>query len=203
MKWRVKNIGREGVAHMGRNSLIGWMLAVCFIALIPTVGATQTAVVKSLMAVLRADSEALGAPKVLKVSADTTAVVKSLMVTLRKETEALGAPKVQGGDLYFGNTKVSADTVDPVVKMLGGEASLFVKSGDQYVRVATTLKKEDGTRAVGTTLAADSPALAKLNNGEAYYGDATIFGKSYDTGYVPIKDASGAVIGAYFVGQNK
>ena len=125
------------------------------------------------------------------------------MVTLRKETAALGAPKVQGGDLYFGNTKVSADTVDAVVKMLGGEASLFVKSGDQYVRVATTLKKEDGTRAVGTTLAADSPALAKLNNGQAYYGDATLFGKSYDTGYVPIKDASGAVIGAYFVGQNK
>jgi len=189
---------------MSRNSLIGWMLAVCFIALIPTVGATQTAAVKDLRAALRADTEALGAPKVQKVSADSLdAVVKSLMATLRKETAALGAPKVQGGDLYFGNTKVSADTVDAVVKMLGGEASLFVRSGDQYVRVATTLKKEDGTRAVGTTLAADSPALAKLNNGEAYYGDATLFGKSYATGYVPIKDSSGAVIGAYFVGQNK
>src|SRR5262245_31111106 len=140
------------------------MLAVCFIALIPTIGAAQTAAVKSLMAALRADIEALGAPKV---------------------------------------HKISADTADAVVKMLGGQASLFVKSGDQYVRVATTLKKEDGTSAVGTTLAANSPALAKLNNGEAYYGDATLFGKSYATGYVPIKDASGAVIGAYFVGQNK
>ena len=84
-----------------------------------------------------------------------------------------------------------------------GVASLFVKSGDQFVRVATTLKKEDGTRAVGTTLAANSPALAKLKNGEAYYGDATLFDKSYDTGYVPIKDASGAVIGAFFVGDPK
>src|SRR5215472_5784180 len=140
---------------MSRNSLIGWMLAVCFIALIPTVGATQTAAVKSLMATLRADTAALGAPKIHKVSADTAAVIKSLMVTLRKETEALGAPKVRGGDLYFNNTKVSADTAADVVKMLGGEASLFVRSGDQYVRVATTLKKEDGTRAVGTTLAAD------------------------------------------------
>jgi len=35
---------------MSRNSLIGWMLAVCFIALIPTVGATQTAAVKDLRA---------------------------------------------------------------------------------------------------------------------------------------------------------
>jgi hypothetical protein len=87
------------------------------------------------------------------------------------------------------------------VKRLGGEASVFVKSGDQFVRVATTLKKEDGTSAVGTALAADSPALPKLNAGQAYYGDATTFGKTYDTGYVPIKDR--AVIGAIFVGNPK
>jgi hypothetical protein len=158
---------------MHRNNLIGWLLSICLIALVPSVAATQTPVIKSMMAALRAD------------------------------IEALGAPKVQGGDLYFGNTKVSADAADGVIKRLGGAASIFVKSGDQYVRVATTLKKEDGTSAVGTTIAGDSPALAKLNNGQAYYGDATIFGKIYDTGYVPIKDASGAVIGAYFVGYIK
>ena len=82
-------------------------------------------------------------------------------------------------------------------------ASLFVKKGDQYVRVATTVKKEDRSSAVGTVLDANSPALAKLNHGEPYYGDATVFGKTYDAGYEPIKDASGAVIGAYFVGFPK
>ena len=159
---------------MYRNNLIACILTLaCCIILMPSLGTAQTAVVESLMAALRAD------------------------------TEALGAPKVQGGDLYFGNTKVSADAVDAVVKKLGGVASLFVKSGDQFVRVATTLKQEDGTSAVGTTLAADSPALAKLKNGEGYYGDAILFGKSYDAGYESIKDASGAVIGAYCVGQNK
>jgi hypothetical protein len=30
-------------------------------------------------------------------------------------------------------------------------------------------------------------------------GTAKIFGKTYDAGYEPIKDASSAVIGAYFV----
>ena len=54
------------------------------------------------------------------------------------------------------------------------------------MRVATTVKKEDGSSAVGTPLAANSPALAKLNNGEPYYGDATVFGKAYDAGYEPI-----------------
>jgi Cache 3/Cache 2 fusion domain len=190
---------------MYRNNFFAYVLAVaCFTILTPSPGAAQTAIVKSLMAALRADTEALGAPKVHKVSADTAAIVKSLMAALRADIEALGAPKVQGGDLYFGNTKVSADTIGfGVVKRLGGDASVFVKSGDQFVRVATTLKKEDGTSAVGTALAGDSPALPKLNAGQAYYGDATTFGKTYDTGYVPIKDASGAVIGAFFVGNPK
>ena len=159
---------------MYRNNLIACILTLtCFIILIPNLGAAQTDKVKASMAALKA------------------------------ETGKLGAPKVQGSDLYFGNTKVSTDVVDAVVKKQGGVATLFVKSGDQYVRVATTVKKEDGTSAVGTALDPKSAAIARLNNGEAYYGDATVFGKTYDAGYEPIKDATGAVIGAYFVGYPK
>jgi hypothetical protein len=68
---------------------------------------------------------------------------KSSMSTLEAAAAKLGAPKVQGNDLYFGETKVSPDLVDAVVKSNGGVATLFVKNGDQYVRVATTVKKED------------------------------------------------------------
>ena len=125
------------------------------------------------------------------------------MYAFQSATAKLGEPKIQGNDLYFGDTKAPSDLVDAVVKSNGGVATLFIKSGEQYMRVATTVKKEDGSSAIGTPLAADSPALAKLNNGEPYYGDATVFGKTYNAGYEPIKDASGAVIGAYFVGQNK
>jgi hypothetical protein len=129
--------------------------------------------------------------------------VKASMAALKAETEKLGAPKVQGNDLYFGTTKATNDLVDAVVKANGGAASLFVKSGDQYVRVATTLKKDDGSSAVGTTMDPKSPAMAKLNSGAAYYGEGPVLGKTYDTGYEPIKDASGAVTGAYFVGYPK
>ena len=70
--------------------------------------------------------------------------------------------------------------------------------------MATTVKKrKQCENAVGTALDANNPAVAKLNSGEPYYGDATVFGKTYDAGYEPIKDASGAVIGAYFVGYAK
>src|SRR5262249_8588344 len=75
------------------------------------------------------------------------------------ETAKLEAPKVEGSDLYFRKTKASNDLVDAIAKKHGGVATVFVKSGDQYTRVATTVKKEDSTSAVGTALDANSPAL--------------------------------------------
>ena len=129
--------------------------------------------------------------------------IKTAMAALKAKTEKLGAPKVEGNDLYFGKTKADNSVVDAVTKEHGGAVTLFVKSGNDYLRVATTLKKEDGSSAVGTILDPKSPAAAKISEGEAYYGDATIFGKPYVTGYEPIGDASGGVIGAYFVGQQK
>jgi Single cache domain 3 len=39
-----------------------------------------------------------------------------------------------------------------------------------------------------------------IERGEAFYGEATILGTPYITGYEPIKDASGKVIGVYYVG---
>jgi hypothetical protein len=128
--------------------------------------------------------------------------VKTAMADLKAETAKLGAPKLRGSDLYFGSTKADNSTVDAVVKKDGGEASLFVKSGDQYVRVATTLKKEDGTSAVGTTMDPKNPAMAQLDDDEEYYGEAPVLGKTYDAGYEPIKDGP-VVIGAYFVGYPK
>jgi hypothetical protein len=129
--------------------------------------------------------------------------VKAAMADLKVKTEKLGVSKVEGKDLYFGTTKVDNSVVDAVAKEHGGAATIFVKAGNAYVRVATTVKKEDGSSALGTALDATSPAVAKIDKGEAYYGDATVFGKAYVAGYEPIKNASGSVIGAYFVGQPK
>ena len=81
------------------------------------------------------------------------------MADLKAKTEKLGAPKVEGKDLYFGTTKVDNSVVDAAAKEQGGVATLFVKSGDQYVRVATTVKKEDGTSAVGTARTERAPLL--------------------------------------------
>ena len=147
-------------------------------------------------------------------NAQTMDKVRSSMTALTEKTAKLGPPRVEGTEavagknvpaLYFGATKMNNNfnVVDEVVKENGGTATLFVKAGDEYVRVATNVKKDDGSRAVGTILDPNGPAIVMIKKGEAYYGDATILGKPYVTGYDPIRDASGNVIGIYYVGYLK
>jgi len=93
------------------------------------------------------------------------------------------------------------EVCDRFTSMTGGSvATIFEKKGDDFLRIATSLKKEDGSRAVGTTLDRGHPAYPLLLKGESYIGKATLFGKDYMTKYVPVKDGSGNVIGVYFVG---
>ncbi len=82
-------------------------------------------------------------------------------------------------------------------------ATLFVKAGDEYVRVATNVQKEDGSRAIGTILDPKGPVIQAIKRGGQFYGEATILGKPYMTAYEPIKDASENVIGIYYVGYKK
>ena len=140
--------------------------------------------------------------------------VKASMAALKAKTAQLGAPKISGSDavagkdvaaLYFGTVKMNNhfDEVDAVVAEHSGTATLFVKSGTDYVRVATNVKKDDGARAIGTVLDPSGPVFPIIQKGEAYYGDAMILGKPYVTGYDPIRDAAGNVIGIYYVGYLK
>ncbi|AMO22039.1 hypothetical protein GCM10027034_23280 [Ramlibacter solisilvae] len=140
--------------------------------------------------------------------------VKQAMASLKAKTAKLGAPGIKGEDavagktapaLYFGATKMNNNfaVVDEVKKEHGGTATLFVKSGDDFVRVTTNVQKDDGSRAIGTVLDPKGKAMAAIRGGGAYYGDAEILGKPYVTGYEPIQDASGGVIGVYYVGYPK
>lgn len=91
---------------------------------------------------------------------------------------------------------------DQFASSTGGVATVFVKSGDDFVRVSTSLKKENGERAVGTKLDRKHPAYERLLRGETYLGDATLFGTRYMTKYVPVKSESGQADVVLFVGFN-
>jgi hypothetical protein len=135
------------------------------------------------------------------------------MEALKAATSKLGAPKIDGKEavggkdasaLYFGKTKINNnfEIVDSVAKESGGTATLFAKTGDEFVRVSTNVPKPDGSgRAIGTVLA--GPALESIKAGMAFYGEVPILGVPYITGYEPIRDSSGAVIGIWYVGYKK
>lgn len=90
--------------------------------------------------------------------------------------------------------------VDNAAASFSGVATVFVRGSEGFQRISTNVKTQDGNRAVGTFLATDSPAYGALARGEAYYGQATLFGKEYVTGYYPVHDPAGTTIGALFVG---
>jgi len=140
--------------------------------------------------------------------------VKQAMASLKAKTAKLGAPAIKGEDtvagksvpaLYFGTTKMNNNfaVVDEVKKEKGGTATLFVKSGEDFVRVATNVLKDDGSRAIGTMLDPKGKAIAAIRGDKPYYGEADILGKPYITGYEPIRDSGGNVIGIYYVGYPK
>jgi len=83
----------------------------------------------------------------------------------------------------------------------GSVATIFVRKGNDFARITTSLKKEDGSRAIGTLLGEGHPAHKKLMAGEIYHGIAKLFGSWYMTKYTPLKQGN-EIIGALFVGTN-
>ncbi|HHQ5362803.1 TPA: methyl-accepting chemotaxis protein [Enterobacter hormaechei] len=109
----------------------------------------------------------------------------------------LTVPLLKGGEteLHENNT-----LSDDFLSRTGAISTLFVRSGNDFIRVATSLRKENGDRAIGTVLDTTSPAFAAVTKGEVYRGLALLFGKRYITQYQPVKNAEGQVIGIIFVG---
>ncbi|MFN9029939.1 MAG: Cache 3/Cache 2 fusion domain-containing protein [Betaproteobacteria bacterium] len=103
--------------------------------------------------------------------------------------------------LLLGRDAINGATteVDAFALATGGVASVFVRTGDDLELVATSLKKQDGTRAVGTRLDHEHPASGLLRSGQPFVGPVTLFDKPYMTKCVPLKDGA-EVIGALFVG---
>jgi methyl-accepting chemotaxis protein len=75
-----------------------------------------------------------------------------------------------------------------------------VRSGDDFVRVSTNVKRDDGARAVGTLLDPNGKAIVAIRAGKAFYGLVDILGNPYLTAYEPILDEQGQVIGIWYVG---
>ena len=138
---------------------------------------------------------------------------KATIADLDARLAKIGAPKLEGtekaGDktvpaLYFGERKVNNnyEVVDAVRKAHDATATLFVKDGDEFVRVSTNVLTPEGKRGVGTQLARNK-AYDAVSKGGQYCGPIDVLGTAYDACYNPIKDAGGKIIGVSYIGHKK
>lgn len=139
-------------------------------------------------------------------------VQNSLNLLVERGNE-LGVAYIQGEEpvagastpaLFLGDTLVNNnfDLVDGVTAVMGGTATLFVRDGEDFVRISTNVKKADGSRAIGTTLNMSGAAGRAISRGEAYFGQVDILGNPYLTAYSPIRNADNRIIGIWYVGYS-
>jgi len=135
------------------------------------------------------------------VVADTSDNLEKCLHTFRILLQTKGDGfRIVEGKLLAGSYVINGnfEVPDKIQEIFGGTSTVFM--GD--LRVATNVLREDGTRAVGTRL--EGPAYdAIFGEGKAFRGETLILGTPYLTAYDPIRDKSGKIIGALYVGRKK
>ena len=138
---------------------------------------------------------------------------KATIADLDARLAKIGAPSIQGTDsvagktvpaIYFGERKINNnfDVVDSVRKAHNATATVFVKDGDEFVRVSTNVLTPEGKRGIGTQLARNA-AYEAVTKGTQYCGPIDVLGTAFDACYNPIRDAGGKVIGLSYIGHKK
>lgn len=92
------------------------------------------------------------------------------------------------------------DPLDIFKSSRNADSTVFIRDGDEFYPVATTIITPEGQRDLGTALPRQNPAYEKLISGEAYEGKAKILGQHYVTKYLPIYSEENRVVGAIFLG---
>ncbi|MDR0409843.1 MAG: methyl-accepting chemotaxis protein, partial [Spirochaetaceae bacterium] len=93
------------------------------------------------------------------------------------------------------------DVIDQISSGLGIAATVFVRDGNDYKRITTSVRDASGQRAVNTMLGTSSAAYGTVSSGRLFIGEANILGKSHLAGYQPIFDGNSKdIIGLLFVG---
>ena len=145
-----------------------------------------------------------GSDKDLRIRTATLAKAfqSSLKGTFELETTTIDIKGQATPTLKLDKKTLNLDSpvVDRFTEMSNAVATVFAKSGDDFVRITTSLKNDKGERAVGTLLDRAHPGYKAALEGGSYTGLATLFGRQYMTQYDPIKDAQGKIVGLSFIG---
>ncbi len=152
---------------------------------------------------LRADAER----KALENQQLSLRIGAELLSAVKPDTKIVWSAGNAVEKIIVGSIPADANfaIVDSMTRMTGEPITIFRydAAADDFIRVSTTVKTQDGNRAVGTWLGKNSAAYASLKRGEPYNGAADILGTPYFTIYFPIVDNSGNVAGILFAGTKQ
>ena len=127
------------------------------------------------------------------------------------ETSTHELPRMKLGTIWLGQVSDSntpVPVVDRVHETVSVTCTVFQRmnvSGDM-LRVATTVTKKDGTRAIGTFIPSinpdgkANPVIAAVMRGETFTGRAYVVNNWFIAAYEPFRDAGNKIIGMLYVG---
>lgn len=136
-----------------------------------------------------------------------------LVENLKKALASHGKPTVDGTYklsnkdvpiLKFGTKVINAEdkTVDSVADGAVSACTIFIRTGDDFIRATTNVKDTTGKPCIGTLLKKTTAVYPDMLAGKSYSGNVDICGSMYDTRYEPIKIGD-KVVGIYLCGNKK
>jgi len=104
---------------------------------------------------------------------------------------------------YIGSQKITNDftIVDKLLQDNSLGATFFQLQDNKFIRVSTNVRSANGARIIGTLLDPEGPIYKKVLNGQKFLGRANVEGVWWATLYIPFRDASGTMIGAFVLGR--
>ncbi len=102
------------------------------------------------------------------------------------------APVLKSGSTTL---NINFQAIDKFTSTTHIDCTILVRSGDDFVTIASSLKDTQGSRFTGTLLE-QGQARHNLLRGKGFTGRTQLFGREYMTAYLPIIDSGGRVIGA-------
>ena len=131
-------------------------------------------------------------------------LVQRTMQGFQRYFEAAMQLDESSGELRSYGALVNEDygSVDRFAQETGGIASVFVKKGNDFVTITTSIKNAQGERQQGVALEHNSPAYLQAQKGEPYAGRTVVDGKPYMGYMLPVKNASGQVIALLYIGND-
>jgi methyl-accepting chemotaxis protein len=93
--------------------------------------------------------------------------------------------------------------VDSVTRVTGGETVVFgLDAQGQFLAKSSSFETPDGERVVDFVLDPASPAATALVAGEAYHGEMSLEGITFNAAAYPVFKLDGTLLGAFWVGKD-